>query len=80
LVVEIDVGDVERDVLTGFDCTRSYSSSSVIKGKETALTITECPESDVATARDLTCCRSKMLPMACATNGASIMAPTTTVS
>src|SRR5580704_7175022 len=59
---------------------RSYNSSSVIKGSGTRFTITECPETEVATFFVFTRCASKILLMALATCGASIIAPSTTVS
>src|SRR5437868_9878763 len=62
------------------DGMRSYNSSSVINGSGTRLTMTECPETEVATFLVLTRCASKILLMALATCGASIIAPSTTVS
>src|ERR1700756_1773049 len=62
------------------DGMRSYSSSSVINGSGTRLTITECPETEVATFFVLIRCASKILLMALATCGASMIAPSTTVS
>src|SRR6266404_2381749 len=62
------------------DGMRSYSSSSVISGSGTRFTITECPETDVATFLVLIRCASKILLMALATCGASMIAPSTTVS
>src|ERR1700676_528362 len=59
---------------------RSYSSSFFIHGGGTRFPITECPETDVATFFVLIRCASKILLMALATCGASIMAPSTTVS
>src|SRR5277367_7013903 len=50
---------------------RSYSSSSVINGSGTRLTITECPDTEVATSLVLIFCASKILLMALATCGAS---------
>src|SRR5690348_5853018 len=51
-----------------------------MSGSGTRLTITECPETEVATFFVLTRCASKILLMAFATCGASMMAPSTTVS
>src|SRR5258708_2135400 len=59
---------------------RSYSSSSFINGSGTRFTITECPETDVATFLVLTLAESKIRLMALATCGASMIAPSTTVS
>src|ERR1700687_423791 len=59
---------------------RSYSSSSVINGSGTRFTMTECPETEVATFLVLIRCASKILLMALATCGASMIAPSTTVS
>src|SRR6266436_763349 len=69
-------------------CSRDWSSdvcssdlsSSVINGSGTRLTITECPETDVATFLVLMRCASKILLIALATCGASMIAPSTTVS
>src|SRR3984893_18029233 len=62
------------------DGMRSYSSSAVIKGSGNRFTITECPETDVATFFVLIRCASKILLIALATCGASVIAPSTTVS
>ena len=62
------------------DGMRSYSSSSVISGSGTRLTMTECPETEVATFLVLIFSASKILLMALATCGASMIAPSTTVS
>src|SRR4029077_16488586 len=62
------------------DGMRSYSSSSVINGSGTRFTMTECPETEVATFLVLIRCASKILLMALATCGASMIAPSTTVS
>ena len=62
------------------DWMRSYSSSSVIMGSVTRLTITEWPETAVATVRVLISWLSKIVPMPPATSGASMIAPSTTVS
>src|ERR1700739_2504969 len=59
---------------------RSYNSSSDIDGSVTRLTIPECPETAVATFLVLTLWVSKILLIAPATSGASIIAPSTTVS
>src|SRR5215472_5675086 len=59
---------------------RSYNSSSVIKGSGTRLTMTECPETEVATFLVLMRWASNILLMALATCGASMIAPSTTVS
>src|SRR5260221_4117361 len=59
---------------------RSYSSSSLIGGSGTLLTITEWPETEVATFFVFTPAESKIRLMALATCGASMMAPSTTVS
>src|SRR5438445_6971977 len=59
---------------------RSYNSSSLISGSGTRLTITECPDTDVATFFVFTLALSKIRLMAFATCGASMIAPSTTVS
>src|SRR5882757_5534294 len=59
---------------------RSYNSSSFINGSGTRFTITECPETEVATFLVLTADESKIRLIAFATCGASMIAPSTTVS
>ena len=49
-------------------------------GRVMRFTITECPETDVATLLVLIFCSSKILVIALATAGASIIVPSTTVS
>ena len=62
------------------DGMRSKSSSSVISGSGTRFTITECPETELPTFFVFIFCVSKIFEMALATCGASIIAPSTTVS
>src|SRR4030081_402672 len=59
---------------------RSNSSSSVISGRGTLFTITECPETELPTFFVFIFCVSKIFEMALATCGASMIAPSTTVS